>query len=222
MGTPTFEGLIDLLWRHPEFNSLESNECDAEIICYGKKLWKMWVAQEKEMEDEFLDHPVVRKPRKSKLSQKTQSILNMIEAGRTNVEIRSMFGLTAQQLADIRYRHGVTRKRNGDHNYSSSKYNFDVATVEKDIKELRSIAKVAKKYQVYPEALRRFMRANIISYPNKKTRSIPIIPVKKIQQAAVKQGTLTKAAKHLGVSPATLRNMLLRQGTSWKEISNAA
>ena len=218
MSTPTYEGLLDILAEHPEFGT-EPNACDAEITAYGISLWKKWDAEEALEAQKLMGEavPFEEKWNSPSITAKNKAVLRMIADGYSNAAIKERHELTASQLTQIKYRHGLTKKRGVQSDYS--KYTLDFAKVKRDLVKYRSIAAVARKHGMPSETLRRYLIRNDIDYSKLINKSLPIITV---ATAAKKFKTLEKTANHFGLSPHRLKRTLEMQGTSWEAVKHAA
>ena len=130
MRTPEYLALVDMLTEHPEFSALEDNPCDTEITAYGSYLWKKW---EQEEVDDLAVEEALPDIAELTVSPMVKDVLQMTIDGCSNTEIRSKHGITAQQLAQIKSRHGLSKKTSGVRNSRNTKYQLDKATVLKDL-----------------------------------------------------------------------------------------
>ncbi|WP_368264070.1 hypothetical protein [Enterococcus innesii] len=220
MRTPEFTKLIRMLNTHPEFSADYDNNCDAEIMAYGKYLWAKWEASEVvDITEVESIHSVDQLHLTNRVSPKTREILQMVIDGYRSVEIRNKFSISANQLSQLKYKYGLTKKIEGVRNAANTKYHFDAEQLEQDLERFPSVRAVAKEYGVRYETLLQYMKRHGIAGKQplkaKITRSQLV--------AAVKSSKTQKdAADKLSISCVTFQKLLQHHGVRWERGGNAA
>ncbi|WP_429969181.1 hypothetical protein [Enterococcus sp. AZ136] len=220
MRTPEFTKLLDLLHRHPEFSADYDNDCDTEIIAYGKYLWARWEAAEvTDITEVDAIHSVDQLKLTNRVSPNTRSILQAVIDGLPAAEIRNKFSISATQLSQLKYKYGLTKKVEGVRNAANTKYHFDVEQLVKDLERLPSVKAVAKEYGVRYQTLLQYMKRHGIT--GKQTLAARITR-SQIVEAVKSNKTQQDAADHLSISRVTFQTLLKHHGVRWESGCNAA
>lgn len=221
MRTPEFTKLLDMLNRHPEFSADYDNDCDTEIIAYGKHLWAKWEAAEvADVTEVDAIHSVDQLKLTNRVSPKTREILQAVVDGLAAVEIRNKFSISNAQLNQLKYKYGLTKKVEGVRNVANSKCFFEKQQVISDLERLNSVPALAKEYGIGAETLRRYMKRNGISF---KTKPLYKRITKQQVAKAIRQfATKKEVAASLSVSVATFDKALQYHSLAWEDACYAA
>lgn len=160
MAKADYYQLLDLLWDHPEFTSLEDNPCDAEIIAVGTRLWKQWNMEDKREEMRNSKEPteitdISQFKNLYRMSDQNRKIIELSLEGKQSAEIAALLSIPVKKVYDIRSKNGLTTQKR--HVPSKVKYDFDPEEVAEVYMSRANIAATARYFKVGASTMRKIL-----------------------------------------------------------------